>query len=183
MIDGTEKPRTRRKIATRIATLAVMAALLEAVKWALAVLPNVELVSLFCALYGYVFGLIGVVPVCVFVCIEMLWWGVNTWVLEYFVHFPLITLVFCLFRALKVDKTPVFVAVITLLTAFFGVFTSFVDVVFFMGFEDFWRRFCIYYMRGIMFYVVHVVCNFVVFLLLFKPLAKLLEKLKLSIGF
>lgn len=183
MIKETGKTRTAKNVATRIAVLAVMAALLESVKWALNIFPNVELVSLFCALYGYVFGLIGVVPVFVFVCIEMLWWGINTWVLEYFVHFPLITVVFCFFRTLKIDKTWVFVTFITLLTAFFGVFTSFVDVTFFMGFEDFWRRFSIYYMRGIWFYVVHVACNFIVFLLLFKPLSKLLEKLKLSVGF
>ena len=51
----------RASVATRLAVLGVLTALLEAVKWALNVLPNVELVTLFCALYGFCFGPVSVV--------------------------------------------------------------------------------------------------------------------------
>ena len=110
----------RASVATRLAVLGVLTALLEAVKWALNVLPNVELVTLFCALYGFCFGPISVVSVALFVVIETLWWGVHTWVLEYFIHFPLICLTFALFKKLGINKLWVFVGFAVIITVAVG---------------------------------------------------------------
>ena len=55
--------------AKKIAVLAVMAALLVAGKAALTAIANVEVVSLFCALFGYVFGVVSVIPVCILITI------------------------------------------------------------------------------------------------------------------
>ena len=173
----------KASIATRLAVLGVLTALLEAIKWALNVLPNVELVTLLCALYGFCFGPISVVSVGLFVVIETLWWGINTWVLEYFIHFPLICLMFAFFKKLGINKIWVFTLFAVLITISFGFFTSFVDVVIPVGFYDFPKRYVVYYMRGILFYIVHVVCNFVVFSILFRPIEKLFTRLIEAIGF
>lgn len=165
--------------AKKVALIAIMTATIEAGKLALSAIPNVEVVSLLCAVYGYVFGLIGVVSIVLFVGIETLIWGVNTWVLSYLIYWPMVCMIFWLLRLLKVKSRLIITAVIVVLTAFFGVLTSLVDVGLFSGFWDnFWQRFAIYYSRGIVFYIVQIVCNAIVFPLLFLPLAKVLAKFR-----
>ena len=46
--------------------------------------------------------------------------------------------------------------------------------------EDFFLRFGILYARGIVFFVVHIVSNFILFALLFRPLCELVNKLKIK---
>lgn len=165
--------------AKKVALIAIMTATIEAGKLALSAIPNVEVVSLLCAVYGYVFGLIGVVSIVLFVGIETLIWGVNTWVLSYLIYWPTVCMIYWLLGRLKVKSRLIITAVIVVLTAFFGVLTSLVDVGLFSGFWDnFWQRFAIYYSRGIVFYVVQIACNAIVFPLLFLPLANVLTKFK-----
>lgn len=165
--------------AKKVALIAIMTATIEAGKLALSAIPNVEVVSLLCAVYGYVFGLIGVVSIVLFVGIETLIWGVNTWVLSYLIYWPTVCMIYWLLRLLKVKSRLIITAVIVVLTAFFGVLTSLVDVGLFSGFWDnFWQRFAIYYSRGIVFYVVQIACNAIVFPLLFLPLSNVLAKFR-----
>ena len=58
--------------AKKIALVGISAATIECGKSALAFLPNIEVVTLLCALYGYAFGMLGVLSAVVFVCIEPL---------------------------------------------------------------------------------------------------------------
>ncbi len=165
--------------AKKVALIAVMTATLEAGKMALAMIANVEVVTLLCGVYGYVFGPIGVVAICLFVVIESLIWGFNTWVLSYIIYWPTVCIIFWLLGKFKVKNVFILTITAVLLTVWFGVLTSLVDVGLFTGFyQDFWKRFAIYYMRGIMFYVVHVVCNIFTFLFLFKPLSAALVNLQ-----
>ena len=54
----------------RIAVLAIMVALLIVGKAALTMIPNIEVVSLFCALFGFVFGFIAIIPATLFCLIS-----------------------------------------------------------------------------------------------------------------
>ncbi len=165
---------------TDIALTGVMAATLEAVKLALSALPNVELVSLLLALYGYVFGLSGVLAAVVFVAAEILIWGLNTWVISYFIYWPLLALLFWLIGK-KISNRFIITGIAVVMTFFFGILTSLVDVGLFSGYwNNFFERFIIYYLRGTWFYVIHISCNAVVFITLFKPLEALFRKLKLQ---
>ena len=167
------------KSAKGIATIAVMAATLSGGKLAMSMLPNIEPVTILIALYATVFGFAFVLPATiVFIVLDALIYGVNTWVVSYFIYWPLVAFTFAL-----VNKKPkgVWANVLTavLLTLFFGVLTSLVDVGLFMGsFDQFWYRFGIMYVRGIPFFVTHVVSNFALFLLCYKPLCKALTKTK-----
>ena len=159
----------------RVALIGICAALIEAVKLALSGIPNVEGVTLLCALFGYCFGWYGVLSTVVFVSIEPLIYGYNTWVLSYYLYWPFVAVVFLLLRKARVKNRFALTGIAVLLTVWFGILTSLVDVGLFTGFfKNFWHRFWIYYWRGIWFYVVQVVCNAVVFPLLFRPLSDLL---------
>lgn len=166
-----------------IALVGVMAATLEAVKLALSALPNVELVSLLLALYGYVFGFVGMLAAVVFVAAEILVWGLGPWVLSYLIYWPLLALVFWLVGK-KISNRFILAGIAVVMTFFFGILTSLVDIGLFSGYwSRFWDRFVIYYLRGTWFYVTHIVCNAVTFLILFKPLEALFKKLKKQFKF
>ena len=160
-----------------------MAATIEAGKWALAAVPNVEVVTLFCALYGYVFGWMGMAATMVFVWMESMIWGFNTWVIEYIIHWGAVCGFFWLLGHLRVKNRVALTATAVVLTIAFGVQSSIIDVLvymkdgqFFAKTANFWYRFGVYYMRGIWFYVAEVVTNLVVFPLLFIPLQRLLHR-------
>ena len=168
-----------RSPAHSIALVGIMAATLECGKLALSFLPNIEIVTLLSALYGYVFGFLGVLAAFIFVIIEPLIYGFGTWVISYFIHWPLVALVFMLISKLKLRNRFGISAVAVALTAWFGVLSSLVDIGLFSGtYENFWYRFGIYYARGVMFYAMQIACNAILFPLLFPYLVKKLEKIK-----
>ncbi|MBE6644120.1 MAG: hypothetical protein E7612_01920 [Ruminococcaceae bacterium] len=174
-----ERGSKRTSSAKIIALVGIMAATLECAKLALMFLPNIEVVTILLALYGYVFGIWGVAAAFVFVCIEPLIYGFGTWVVSYFLYWPLVALVFMIFARLKIKNRIVFTLAAAVLTIWFGVLTSLVDIGLFSGFFDnFWHRFGVYYLRGIPFYAAQLACNVVLFLLLFKFLTKKLEGVK-----
>lgn len=165
-----------RLASKQIAMTALAAATIEAVKFALAAIPNVEGVTLLCAVYGYCLGVGGIVAAVVFCAIETAIYGVSTWVISYFIHWPFIALVFALLSRLKVKNILIITLAAAVLTTLFGVQTSLVDTGLFSGFFDrFWERFAIIYVRGGIFYVTQIVCNIIVFPLLFRPLVKIVK--------
>ena len=167
------------KSAKGIATIALMTATLSGGKLVMSMLPNIEPVTILIALYATVFGFAYVLPATfVFVTIDMMIYGLNTWVISYIIYWPLVAFVFALVNV-KPKGRWVNCIVAVLLTLFFGVLTSLVDVGLFMGsFDNFWYRFGIMYARGILFFALHVVSNFALFLLCYTPLCKALGKVK-----
>ena len=164
-----------RLAARQIALTALASATIEAVKFALNAVPNVEGVTLLSAVYGYCLGAGGVVAALVFCGIETAIFGVGPWVISYFIHWPAVALVFMLLARLKVKNRWIITLVAAVMTTLFGVQTSLVDTGLFSGFFDrFWYRFSIIYVRGAVFYIVQIICNLVVFPLLFAPLTKVL---------
>ncbi len=163
------------------ALVGIAAATLECAKLALSFLPNVEAVTLLVALYGYVFGWLGVLAAAVFVCIEPLIYGINTWVITYFIYWPLAAFIFMLLGRAKIKNRWTLTAAAVILTVFFGVLSSLIDIGLLSGFFDnFFYRFAVYYARGILFYAVQVACNAVLFPLLFNFLKEKLETVKRS---
>lgn len=169
----------RKRPALKIALVGLMAATIESAKLALAFLPNIEAVTLLTALYGYVFGFLGVFAAIVFVSVEPLIYGFNTWVVSYYLYWPFVSLIFMLLAKLRIKNRFILTCAAALLTVWFGVLTSLVDIGLLSGFfENFWQRFGIYYMRGIPFYAAQVITNLVLFLLVFPYLRGRLERVK-----
>lgn len=176
-----------------IAISAMYAAFLVGGKEALAALPNVEIVTLFVAICAFCWGIAVVLPaVNVFIAVDMAIWGVNTWIISYFIYWNLVAVCFWAFSKAHFGKKVVQVvcatALAVVLTIFFGVLTTAVDTLvgftgrgFFFDFDDVAVRFAALYVTGVPFFATHVVCNFALFAAAFLPLVQLNEKAKLRI--
>ena len=169
--------------ARSIALVGIMAATLECGKLALSFLPNIEVITILCALYGYAFGIYGIIATAIFVCIEPLIYGFGSWIITYFIYWPLVAFVFMLLRK-KGVKSRLWLTVITVvLTVGFGVISSIVDTAFYLGInKNYLSNLVLYYVRGIVFYIVQIACNAVLFPTLFLFLADKLEKIKPNIS-
>ena len=167
----------KKSPARSVALVGIMAAAVECVKLAIAAIPNVEAVTLLLALFGYCSGWLGVASAFVFVMIEPLIWGFNTWVISYFLYWPFVAFVFMLLRKRGVKNRWLLTLVAVLLTFWFGVLTSLVDVGLFSGsYDSFFLRFGIYYARGIVFYAIQIACNAILFPVLFSFLSDKLAR-------
>ncbi len=165
--------------AKAIALVGITAATVECAKLVLSALPNVEVITLLLALYGYVFGWYGVTAAVVFVSIEPLIYGFGTWVVSYCIYWPLVAFVFMLFGKIRLKNRWLLTVAALGLTFLFGVITSLIDVGLLSGsFDNFFYRFGIYYARGIVFYAIQLACNAVLFPLVFNFLADKLEKIR-----
>ena len=165
--------------ARAVALVGITAATVECAKLALAALPNIEIVTFLIGLYGYVFGWYGVLTALVFVSIEPLIYGFGTWIVSYYIYWPLVALVFMILGRIKIKNRWLITAVALVLTLFFGILTSLVDVGLLSGnFDNFFYRFGMYYARGIGFYAIQLACNAVLFPLAFSFLAGKLEGIK-----
>jgi hypothetical protein len=173
-----------RDKARKIAVIALMTATIEGGKLALSFIPNVEIVTLLCALYGYIFGWSGIISTYLFVVIESVIWGFNTWVVTYVIYWPMVAFIFMILGKYEIKNRAVITLCATLLTISFGVLSSLIDTGLLSGFfKDFGKRFSIIYIRGIVFYLVQTICNFALFLGAFRPLEQKIndicpEKLK-----
>lgn len=182
---------TVKNVTLRVCVTAMFAALLVGGKEALAVLPNVEVVTLFIAVCAYVWGLAVALPaVFVFIAVDVAIWGFNTWVISYLVHWNVVALVFWAFslwrlqnKRMKAAFAALFACVLTVL---FGVLTTAVDTTigftgkgFFTDFSDFSRRFAALYVTGAPFFVTHVLSNTLIAAVGFVPLVMLNAKVKL----
>lgn len=165
--------------AKKIAVIAVMAATLEVGKLALSFLPNVEVVTLFTAVFGYAFGALAIPATCVFVVLEIELYGFGSWSIAYLIHWNVVCFVFWIASKKNIENRFVLTSFALVLTFLFGVLTSLLEIGLFGGtYDNFWYRFSIYYSRGIVFYAIQIVCNAVLFLCAFKPIVKTLIKFK-----
>ena len=166
-------------VARSVCRIGIMAAAIECAKLVLMSVPNVEAVTFLIAVFSYVFGWQGVAASFVFVAIEPLLWGFGTWVISYFIYWPLVAVIFMMLGRIGVKSRVVTTGVAVMLTVFFGILTSFVDVGVFSGrFDNLLARFAAYYLRGVVFYLLQIATNAVLFPLFFGKARDLLFKLK-----
>ena len=111
--------------AKRIALAALFAALVSGGKLALMFIPNVEVVSILLAVAGYCFGALFSLSVSLVFCtVETALWGFNTWVILYFVYWPLVSLLFGLIGKSRLKNRWVTAGLAAAMTFFFGVLSS-----------------------------------------------------------
>ena len=144
----------------------------------MAAIPNVEIVTLLCAVYGYIFGGAGLIATYIFVGIETLIWGVNTWVITYLIHWGAVTFVFMILGRYGVKNRFTVTACAVIMTVAFGVLSSLIDTGLLTGFfNNFWKRFAIIYTRGAIFYIAQTVCNLILFMLVFPTMTNLINRI------
>ncbi len=171
----------KKSAALRVALVGMLAATLSCAKLVLSALPNIEVVTLLTALYGYVFGVWGILAAMVFVAVEPLFYSVGPWVITYALYWPLVAFVFWKVGKHGIKNRWILAGIAGILTVWFGVLSTLVDVGLFMGYRnDFFARFGIMYVRGIGFYITQTVCNLILFPLLFIKTAKKLQTVQLK---
>ncbi len=152
-----------------IAWIGVMTATLEAAKFALAAVPNVEIVTLLVILYTLFFGKRIVYAIFAFLFIEGLRYGFGIWWLMYAYVWPVLAGVTYLFRKREsVWFWSIFSGVYGL---FFGGLCSLIYL--FLGGPQ--TAFS-WWIAGIPYDIIHCVSNFILCRVLFEPLHHVLKK-------
>ena len=148
----------------------MLGSLTFAAKVAMAGLPNIEPVSLFVMLYAVVFGRKCIYPIYTYVVMEFLCYGIHLWSINYLYVWIILAVIAWLLRDMK---NPI---VWALLSGGFGLlFGLFCTPVYLVsggiGYAVSW------WISGVPFDLMHAGGNFVMALVLFVPLRKLLTRL------
>lgn len=164
-----------------IVIIALFAAMLTGGKLALMAIPNVEIVTILIILYAYSFGgKIALPATMVFCIIEGVLFGMNTWLISYFIYWPLLAILSALLAKASITKPIFYIILGTVMTAFFGVITSTVDAIVSSSIAhiNFFVLFAAIYARGILFYITHVVSNLIFITIAFPVLSPLFLRAK-----
>ena len=147
---------------------AILGAMTFAAKYVMSFLPNIEPVSLMVMLFAVVFGWKWVYPVYLYVVMEILFYGISLWNINYLYIWAVLALMAMFLRDMK---NPLGWAMLSgVFGLLFGALCGIVDI-FIGGLSYAVTK----WVSGIPFDIAHCAGNFVIALLLFKPLRKLLE--------
>ncbi len=150
--------------------LSLLGAILFVLQVVLGFLPNIELVSLLIILYTRIYGWKAFYPIYLFVALEGLFYGITTWFLSYLYVWAILAIVVLVFR--RVESHAFWIIVSTAFALVFGALCALVQL-------------CIgglplmitTWIEGIPFDLLHIFGNFLVALVLYKPLYHLLLRL------
>ena len=147
----------------------ILGALTFGAKVVMAPLPNIEPVSLMVMLFAVVFGKKWVYPTYLYVAMEVLFYGINLWTINYLYIWAVLAVAALLLKDMKSSLGWAMVSGIFGLL--FGVLCGIVDV-FIGGFSYAVTK----WISGIPFDIAHCFGNFFIALVMFNPLRKLLEQ-------
>lgn len=150
--------------------MAVLGVLLYVLQVALGFLPNIELVSLCVILFTLVFKKRVAGILAVFLLLEFVTYGFNTWVIMYLYVWPLLALLTHLFR--RMDSALGWALLSGAFGLSFGLLCS-LTYLFIGGIS----AATAYFLGGILYDIPHCIGNFVLMLLLYRRLRSLLERL------
>lgn len=149
--------------------LALLAAIAFACKIALSALPNIHLTAVILLLCVIMFGWRAVYAAAVYILLEGLVYGFGIWWIGYLICWPVLV---ALGLAVRKANSFVLYAVVGAISGFtFGALCA-VPYIVLSG----WRFAFAWWLAGIPYDLIHGVSNFVLCLLLLKPLSKLLQK-------
>lgn len=153
-----------------IVLIGLLSAATTAGKLALSFLPNIEIVTLFFIIFATTLGLKRSLMIAVvFVTTEILLYGFSTWVIGYYLVWPLLVLILSTLGK-KVRSEYSYATIGALFGFFYGMLFAITESFFYgpaYGFA--------YWINGLAFDLVHGASNFIIILLLFKPLKKMMD--------
>ncbi len=149
--------------------LALLGTLMFVVQIALAVLPNVELVSVLIIVTATVFGMKSLISVYIFVALELLFHGIGLWNIMYLYVWAILVVAVMLTRRFA---TPLLNAI---LAAFFGLFFgTLCSLPYFV--TDGVAVGIGWIIQGIPYDIIHCVANFILVYFAFTPCIEALKK-------
>ena len=170
-----DKSKTLKNLATTLA-LIMFGVVLNVFDWALMMLPNIELVTPLLIIYTYKFGVKALIPAYVYAFLEIATHGFNVWNIMYLYVWALLVLIMWPLTKIKSKKiaTPVVAAVAGLYGLAFGTLCS-IPYWFLNGpaFALAWIA------SGFSFDLIHAASNLVATAILYIPLCKVMDKIKI----
>ncbi|MBE4704402.1 hypothetical protein [Spiroplasma platyhelix] len=153
----------------RLLIIALYSALVFALKEALAILPNIEVVTFLLSFAALVFPLsISISIPLIFNLCEILLRGVATWVILYFIAWPLLVLLIWSFKKVIKKHWWLFIVLNSLWGFTFGTLDAFLHLLMYGK-----SAFFAYWLNGLLFDAVHGVSNAVVAGVLYQPVMHL----------
>ena len=152
----------------QIALFGILGALTFAAKVAMSLLPNIEPVSLLVMLYAVIFGRKCVFPIYLYVAMEILFYGISLWNINYLYVWAVLAVSAGFCR--QMDSALGWALLSGVFGLLFGALCGIVDI-FIGGFGYAVTK----WISGIPFDISHCLGNFFIALVLFRPLRKLLE--------
>lgn len=156
----------------KITRIALLSAILYVSKVALEFLPNVELVSLLTVLYTLVFGKEAFLIVTVFNLFELIQWGFGTWWISYLYVWSLLVLITLLLKKFIKEEFLIW----SVVSGLFGLIFGSLFAIVYLPVDPAYAL--AYWISGLPWDVWHGVCNFVLMLVIGKPLYLLLKKIR-----
>jgi len=151
-----------------IALFGVLGALTFGAKYVMSFLPNIEPVSLMVMLFAVVFGKKSIYPIYLYVLLEILFYGLGLWNINYLYIWAVLAIAAYFLR--KAEGVLPWAILSGCFGLLFGALCAPVDIVI-GGFGYAITK----WISGIPFDLAHCAGNFVIALLLFAPLKKLLQ--------
>lgn len=148
----------------------ILGAMTFAAKYVMSFLPNIEPVSLMVMLFAVVFGKKWVYPVYLYVAMEILFYGISLWNINYLYIWAVLAVAAYFLRGMQQPLAWALLSGVFGLA--FGALCGIVDV--FIGGASYAVT---KWISGIPFDIAHCAGNFLIALILFAPLRNLLEKL------
>ena len=149
--------------------LAMFAVLMIIGKEAMAALPNIEPVSLLCVLCSVLYGRRALAAVYVFIIVEGLLYGFHIWWIAYLYIWPICCLMAQVLR--KADSALLCALLMAVFGLCFGALTA-IPYLFIGGVS----MAATYWVSGVYFDLLHCGGNFIICLVLYRPLLSTLQK-------
>ena len=167
---STQK-QSNRLTARDITIMALMVAIIEVSKVALAQIPNVELTSFWVIMFTLYFGtrIFYVIPV--FILIEGMMYGFNLWWIMYLYAWPMLAIVVLVFKKMKTAWEWSFVSGV------FGLCFGFLCAIPYIFTSGLAGAFA-WWVAGIPWVLVHGIANFAIMLVLYKPMKLVMSKMQ-----
>ena len=155
--------------ARRITRIALLSAILYVSKAALEFMPNVELVSLLVIVYTLVLGNEAFLTVTVFNLFELIQWGFGSWWVSYLYVWPLLVLIVLLLRKIVKEEFLIW----GIVSGGFGLMFGSLFAIPYLLVDPSYAL--AYWISGLPWDVWHGVWNFVLMVVLGKPLYRILH--------
>ena len=166
----TQRQNNSRLTIKDITVMALMVAIIEVCKVALAQIPNVELTSFWIIMFSLYFGkrIFYVIPA--FILIEGAMYGFDLWWVMYLYTWPLLATVTLLLRKMKGAWEW------SMVSGLFGLSFGALCAIPYIFTSGIYGAFA-YWVAGIPFDLIHGIANFVIMLVLYKPLNIVMAKI------
>lgn len=166
----TQRQNNSRLTIGDITIMALMVAIIEVCKFALAHIPNVELTSFWIIMFTLYFGtrIFYIIPV--FILIEGAVYGIHLWWIMYLYAWPLLAIVTLLLRKMKGAWEW------SIVSGIFGLMFGFLCAIPYIFTSGIYGAIA-YWVAGIPFDLIHGIANFLIMLVLYTPLNTVMSKM------